>query len=197
MIRDVTLASSGLLSPKVGGPSVMPYQLDGIWDVPYSADKWVNSTGEDAHRRGLYTFYRRSSPYPSMTTFDAPSREFCTVRRIRTNTPLQALTLLNDPSFFEAARALAKRLEAEGGSDPATRATYGFRLCTARRPAKAELERTLGFYQAQLAKFQQDGKAAKEVIQDDKVPADAAPDLAAWTMVSNVLLSLDETVTKE
>ena len=197
MIRDVTLAASGLLSPKISGPSVMPPQPDGIWDIPYSSDKWVTSTGEDAHRRGLYTFLRRSSPYPTMLTFDAPSREFCTVRRIRTNTPLQALTLLNDPAFFETARALGKRLVAEGGPDPAARATLGFRLCTARRPARAELEKTLGFYQAQLAKFQHDEKAAKEVIQDDKLPATAAADLAAWTMVSNVLLSLDETVTKE
>ncbi len=197
MVRDVALAASGLLSRKIGGPSVMPFQVEGIWDVPYSADKWMNSEGEDAHRRGLYTFYRRSSPYPSMMTFDAPSREVCTVRRVRTNTPLQALTMLNDPAFFESARALAKRLVAEGGPEAAARATLGFRLCTARRPGKAELEKALGFYQAQLAKFQRDVKAAQEVIKDDKAPAADAPELAAWTMLANVFLSLDETVTKE
>ena len=197
MIRDVTLAASGLLSPKIGGPSVMPPQPDGVWDIPYSTDKWVTSEGEDAHRRGLYTFYRRSAPYPTMLTFDAPSREVCTVRRVRTNTPLQALDLLNNPTSFEAARALAKRLVNEGGADPASRATLGFRLCTSRRPVKKELATTLGYYQAQLEKFQRDMKAAKDLIQDDKVPEPVAPTLAAWTMVSNVLLSLDETVTKE
>jgi hypothetical protein len=197
LIRDVTLAASGLLSEKVGGPSVMPFQPDGVWDIPYSTDKWETSKGEDAHRRGLYTFYRRSSPYPTMLTFDAPSREVCTVRRVRTNTPLQALNLLNDPAFFDAARALAKRMVREGGQEPASRATLGFRLCTSRQPMKTELEKTLGYYQAQLAKYQQDVKAAKEVIKDDQVPDSAAPDIAAWTMVSNVLLSLDETVTKE
>jgi hypothetical protein len=175
----------------------MPYQPDGIWDIPYSADKWEVSKGEDAHRRGLYTFYRRSAPYPSMLTFDAPSREVCTVRRVRTNTPLQALTLLNDPVYFEAARALAQRMAREGGADPAARLTYGFRLTTARKPSPTELDKTLGYYQAQLAKFQKDEKAAREVVKDASVTAAAVPELAALTMVSNVLLSLDETVTKE
>jgi hypothetical protein len=197
LIRDAALAASGLLSPKIGGPSVMPYQPDGIWDIPYSADKWEVSKGEDAHRRGLYTFYRRSAPYPSMLTFDAPSREVCTVRRVRTNTPLQALTLLNDPVYFEAARALAQRMAREGGADPAARLTYGFRLTTARKPSPTELDKTLGYYQAQLAKFQKDEKAAREVVKDASVTAAAVPELAALTMVSNVLLSLDETVTKE
>jgi hypothetical protein len=195
MIRDAALAASGLLSPKIGGPSVMPFQVEGIWDVPYSSDKWVTSEGEDRYRRGLYTFYRRSAPYPSMVNFDAPSREFCTVRRVRTNTPLQALTTLNDPTFFEAARALGKRLVQEGGSRPDERATLGFRLSTARRPQPAELEKTLRFYRQQLEKFRQDEKAARAVIQDEK--AADAPELAAWTMVANVLLSLDETLTKE
>jgi len=197
MIRDAALAASGLLSSKIGGPSVMPFQVDGIWDVPYSSEKWVNSEGADSHRRGLYTFYRRSAPYPSMVNFDAPSREFCTVRRVRTNTPLQALTTLNDPVFFEAARALAKRLVLEGGSEPAARATLGFRLCTSRRPTQTELERTLGFYRQQLEKFQKDEKAAHQVIQDDQAAPSDAAELAAWTMVSNILLSLDETLTKE
>jgi hypothetical protein len=107
LIRDVTLAASGLLSPKIGGPSVFPFQPEGIWDIPYSDDKWTISDGADRYRRGLYTFVRRTAPYPSMLTFDATSREFCTVRRVRTNTPLQGLTTLNDPAFFEAARALA------------------------------------------------------------------------------------------
>ena len=110
MIRDAALAASGLLSQKMFGPSVFPVQPDGIWNIPYNADKWTTSTGEDRYRRSLYTFWRRTSPYPSFLTFDATSREFCTVRRVRTNTPLQALTLLNDPALFEAARALAGRM---------------------------------------------------------------------------------------
>ena len=105
MLRDITLAASGLLSPKIGGPSVFPLQPDGIWNNPYSGDTWKVSEGEDRYRRGLYTFWRRTSPYPAFTTFDASSREFCTLRRLRTNTPLQALTTLNDPAFFRAANA--------------------------------------------------------------------------------------------
>ena len=118
MVHDIALSESGLLSSKMYGPSVFPYQPEGIWDVPYSKDKWVESSGEDRYRRAIYTFMRRSAPYPSLVTYDAPSREFCTVRRVRTNTPLQALTELNDPYFFDAARALAKRLISEGGDSP-------------------------------------------------------------------------------
>ena len=115
MVRDLALAASGLLSPKVGGPSVYPLQPEGIWNVPYSQLKWETSEGEERWRRSLYTVLRRSSPYPSLVTFDAPSREQCTVRRVRTNTPLQALTTLNDPVFVEAARKLAGRMQAAGG----------------------------------------------------------------------------------
>src|SRR5215831_17801079 len=125
-VRDIALAASGLLSPKMGGASVFPYQPEGIWDRPYSHVKWEMSEGEDRYRRGIYTFIRRTAPYPSLTVFDAPSREFCTIRRVRTNTPLQALTTLNDPAFFEAARALAKKMMTEGGPDPAAQASYGF-----------------------------------------------------------------------
>ena len=113
MVRDVALSASGLLSAKMYGPSVYPQQPPGIWNMPYNSDKWTTSEGEDRYRRSLYTFWRRTSPYPSFMTFDATSREFCQVRRVRTNTPLQALTLLNDPASFEAARALAARMMRE------------------------------------------------------------------------------------
>jgi mono/diheme cytochrome c family protein len=205
-VRDIALAASGLLSPKIGGPSVFPYQPEGVWDEPYSGEKWVESPGEDRYRRGVYTFIRRTSAYPSLLTFDAPSREFCTVRRVRTNTPLQALTTLNDPAFFEAARALAVRVRKEAGPDAAARATYAFRLCLTRKPKPAELDRVLAFYRQQLGHYQSDPQAAREVVgaEKDKVasasPAPAGPadpDLAAWTMVSNVLLNLDETITKQ
>ncbi len=219
-VRDIALDASGLLSPKVGGPSVFPYQPEGVWDLVYNDDKWVMSTGEDRYRRGLYTFVRRSAPYPSMVTFDAPSREFCVLRRVRTNTPLQALTTLNDPAFFEAAQALGRRmmedapddgpaldsgpghgphqsLEASAGNDPAARAIYGFRRCTSREPASQELDRLMQFYNLELARFQNDPAAAAKVIKGyEKVTLDPAQQ-AAWTMVANVMLNLDETITKE
>ena len=205
-VRDLALAASGLLSPKMGGPSVFPYQPEGIWDRPYSDDKWVESKGEDRYRRGIYTFIRRTSPYPSLNAFDAPSREFCTVRRVRTNTPLQALTTLNDPGFVEAARALGARIMKEGGADPATRATYGFRLCLSRHPTPPELGRLLAFYRQELDRYSKDPKAAvaaaggpgAKVASSAPVSMGSADaEAAAWTMVSNVLLNLDETITKE
>jgi cytochrome c553 len=199
MVRDVALASAGLLSPKIGGPSVFPDQPAGVWDRPYSEARWVTSEGDDRHRRGLYTFIRRTSPYPSLLTFDAPSREFCTVRRVRTNTPLQALTTLNDPVFVEAARGVANRILAEAGSAPTERAAHGFRICTGRRPAKAEIERMVAFYESQRQRFADDVEAARALASAGTagVTAGDSADRAAWTMVANVLLSLDETVTKE
>jgi hypothetical protein len=197
-VRDVALHAAGLLSPKIGGPSVFPPQPDGIWNVPYSSEKWLTSTGEDRYRRGLYTFIRRSAPYPSMLAFDAPSREQCTARRIRTNTPLQALVTLNDPAFVEAARGLARRMEAAGGS-PAARATHGFRLATARTPRADEVTPILAFFQKERDRYARDPEAAVKLLG----LATAAPrptqlaEQAAWTAVANVLLNLDETVTKE
>ena len=140
MVRDIVLSASGLLSPKIGGPSVFPYQPDGVWDMPYNDDKWKISKGEDHYRRGLYTFARRTAPYPSMSVFDAPSREICTVRRVRTDTPLQALTTMNDPVFVEAADALAKRIVEEAGPAETGRAALAFRLCTGRKPKPEELQ---------------------------------------------------------
>ena len=208
MIRDTALAASGLLSRKTGGPSVFPPQPEGIWDNPYSDARWETSTGEDRYRRGIYTFVRRTSPYPSLTTFDATSREFCTVRRVRTNTPLQALVMLNDEAVFEAARALAGRMMSEGMAQrtavarPAgerqagqrARAAYGFRLCTSRVPTDPEVGRVVRSYEAQLERFTSDPSAAAAVAGpgvDREIP-----ERAAWTMVANALLNLDETLTK-
>ena len=193
MIRDVALAASGLLSPKMFGPSVFPLQPDGIWNQPYSSDKWATSPGEDRYRRSLYTFWRRTSPYPSFMTFDATSREFCTVRRVRTNTPLQALTLLNDPASFEAARALAKRMTAVAGG-PRARAAAGVKLVLSRDAASAELDRLVAMYEQELTHYRTRADAAALVAGGvDEDPAD----LSAWTIVANVLLNLDEAVTKE
>ena len=177
MVHDIALSASGLLSAKMYGPSVFPYQPEGIWDIPYSKDKWIESKGEDRLRRSIYTFMRRSAPYPSLTTYDAPSREFCTVRRVRTNTPLQALTSLNDPFFFDAARAMAQRMTREGGPAESSRVDYGFRLALSRDPSANEREKILSFYHQQLN--------------------EGASGPMAWTMVANVLLNLDEAITKE
>jgi hypothetical protein len=196
LVRDQALAASGLLSGKIGGPSVMPPQPDGIWSSPYSGDRWATATGEDRYRRGLYTFWKRTAPYPSFMSFDAPSREFCVVRRPRTNTPLQALALLNDPVYIEVAQAVARRMVAESSrSDPQARLAHGFRLCLARAPEPTESERLVSLYSQELARFRADEKAAQSMAG----PVSAADDLAeraAWTVVANVLLNLDETLNK-
>jgi hypothetical protein len=197
MLRDVTLAVSGLLNRKVGGPSVFPYQPEGIWNGPYSNDRWQASEGGDQFRRGIYTFIRRTAPYPSMVTFDAPSREFCTVRRVRTNTPLQSLTTLNDEAFFIAARTLATRMVNDAQGDDAARLIYGFRLCTSRKPGDEELKRLLALLEQQRSKYAGDSKAARALLKDESLNASQAADRAAWTVVANVLLNLDETLTKE
>ena len=196
MVRDVGLAIGGLLSPKLGGPSVFPPQPEGTWRSPYNDAKWITSKGEDRYRRSLYTFIRRTAPYPSLMTFDATSREVCTVRRVRTNTPLQALTLLNDEAVFEQARALARRMLRETDGATKARLTYGFRLCVARAPEAQELERLLALYGRQCSYFESHPEEAGRVLKGSS-EGDSRSELAALTMVANVLLNLDETVTKE
>jgi hypothetical protein len=193
MIRDFTLAAAGLVSSKIGGPSVFPYQPEGVWDVPYSGTKWVESKGDDRYRRALYTFARRSAMYPSMINFDATSREVCTVRRIRTNTPLQALTALNDPAFFEAARAMAKRVAAEGGPSPNAKVDYAFRLVTSRAPQPTELDRMLSWLSNETSYFKEHSSEATKIAGPQS--QDPVND-ASWTMLANVLLNLDEAVTR-
>ncbi len=135
IVRDQALALSGLLSRKIGGPSVFPPQPEGLWQAAFNGQRtWATSQGTDKYRRALYTFWRRTVPYPSMATFDAPSREICAIKRVRTNTPLQALVTLNDPVYVEAAQALARRIVREGGSNPEDRARYALRLCLCRPP---------------------------------------------------------------
>lgn len=199
MVRDQALAISGLLSPKLGGPPVMPPQPDGIWQIVYSGDKWVTSKSDDKYRRGLYTFWRRSSPYPSMITFDAPTREFCVIKRSRSNTPLQALTLLNDPVYVEAAQALAERMLSEGGTTIEQRIRHGFRLTTARNPRPEETKRLLSLYETELTRFKADTAAAEKLLSHRAVaqlPGTVLAEQAAWTIVANVLLNLDEVIAK-
>ena len=190
-VRDVALAASGLLSRKVGGPSVFPPQPPGVWDLPYTDEKWEESKGEDRYRRGIYTFVRRSALHPAMMNFDAPSREFCTVRRIRTNTPLQALTTLNDAGFFEMAQALARRIVREGGSDDRSRVSYGFRLCTGRLPKAGETDSILIWLEQEKHK-----PVAKETFAK-LAPNFKDPGAPAYVVLANILLNLDEALTKE
>jgi hypothetical protein len=188
MVRDQALAISGLLSPKMYGPPVMPPQPDGIWRSAYNSARWVNSTGEDRYRRALYTYCKRTSGYPSFMTFDAPSREVCTVRRVPSNTPLQALVTLNDPVYVECARALAGRMATGGIDDPAREIEIGWELATGRPPAKDDLASLLGLYRRSLASFERDRDRAKRLGD--------SPTQAALTVTANALLNLDAVLTK-
>lgn len=204
VLRDSALSVSGLLVERRGGKSVKPYQPDGLWEavgfVGSNTSVFKQDSGDALYRRSLYTFWKRTSPPPSLATFDAPSRETCTVRRARTNTPLQALVLMNDKQFVEAARKLAERMIAEGGPTFAERATLGFRLTTARTPTAAESAVLQRVFDSQLKLFQSNKEAAAQLLAYGDAARNQQLDvneLAAYTMVANVLLNLDETVTKE
>jgi hypothetical protein len=199
MIRDQALAVGGLLSRKMYGAPVNPPQPKmGVTAAFGTTVDWENSTGEDRYRRGLYTTWRRSNPYPSMITFDAPSREVCTVRRERSNTPLQALVTLNDPVYLEAAQGLARRMVIVGGS-PTEKLRQGFRLCLVREPREKEIDELLALYARSRTRFAADAAQATTVATNPLGPlpegADAA-EHAAWTVVGNVLLNLDELLMK-
>lgn len=199
MIRDQALAVSGLLSRKMYGPPVKPPQPRmGLAAAFGSGTDWETSNGEDRYRRALYTTWRRSNPYPSMTTFDAPNREVCLVRRDRSNTPLQALVTLNDPVYVEAAQALARQI-AVAGTTPEVKARFGFRRCTSRQPSSEELNGLMDLFTKSLTRFQADPAKAKDIatkpIGDAPKDSDLA-ELAAWTVVGNVLLNLDEMLMK-
>jgi hypothetical protein len=199
VIRDQALAAGGLLSSKMYGPPVMPPQPDGLWHTVYSDLKWQTSAGEDRYRRAIYTFWRRSSPYPSMTTFDAGSGEFCIIRRVRTNTPLQALVTLNDPAFVEAAGALGKAMLAAPGPDARTRITVGFRRVLVRPPTEPEMKRLLRLYAGVLADYHSRPDAAKSLLAAAKsqpMPNADPAGQAAYITLANVLLNLDETLTR-
>ncbi|MCW5981376.1 MAG: PSD1 domain-containing protein [Bryobacteraceae bacterium] len=169
MVRDQMLAASGLLSEKMYGPPVMPLQPDGVWQVVYSSDRWETSKGEDRYRRALYTLWRRTSPYPSATTFDAPSAEVCTMRRIRTNTPLQALVTLNDPVALEAARHLAARALDGPDSDVPDRIRRAFQLALVRPPAEEEVARLAALYEEARRKLEADPEAARDLLNVDRI----------------------------
>jgi hypothetical protein len=191
VIRDQALAASGLLSSKMYGPPVRPPRPAlGLTAAFGSSLDWKDSEGEDRYRRALYVEWRRTSPYPSMATFDAPNREVCALRRPRSNTPLQALVTLNDPVYVEAAQSLGRLMAAVDGSLE-DRVTLGFRRCLARQPRPAELQSLVRFYQETRASYLKSPELAKKMAgKADNAAGEV--DLAAWTAVGNVLLNLDE-----
>jgi hypothetical protein len=203
VLRDNALAVSGLLVEKPGGRGVRPYQPPGIWEaVAYTTSntaQYTQDRGESLYRRSLYTFWKRTAPPPSMTTFDAPSREQCRVRRERTNTPLQALVNLNDPQYAEAARHLGYRMLRQGGTADPDRLRFGFRLVTARLPRDSEQAVLAETLARERARYQADAAAAKRLAAVGESPAPddvTAAELAAFTQVASLLLNLDETLTR-
>jgi hypothetical protein len=194
-IRDSALEASGLRSDRMFGPPVFPPQPDGVWQIVYSGASWNTAMDEDRHRRGLYTFWRRTAPYPSMVAFDAGSRETCSVRRIRTNTPLQALVTLNDIAFIETAGGLARRAHAEVSTSPRLELERAFRLAVIRSPDDAELEVLEQLLESQASRFRKTPEQATALILASGVekPKGLDPaDFAARIVVANVILNLDE-----
>ena len=203
MIRDNALAASGLLVQQVGGKSVRPYQPEGLWidkgSFSHILLRYKVTPGDSLYRRSLYTFVKRTSPHPAMIAFDAPNRDICTIKRERTNTPLQALVLMNDPQFVECSRVLAQRIQRESGDTLQDQITYGFRLVTGRRPKKEEIEIFGELYDSQLARFKQNPKDIDDLMAVGEYPMD--PDLnkvktAALTVVASTMINHDEAYMK-
>jgi len=204
MVRDTMLAASGLLNAKVGGPSVLPYQPPGLWEelafgAEFTAQTYQQSHGEDLYRRSMYTFWKRTMPPSTLSTFDAPDREKCVARRAVTNTPLQALALLNDTTYVEAARSLAQRVMKEAGPNPAKRIDRAFLLALARPPAANEAKIIADLARQKLADYRQSPAEASKLIAvgESKPTHPDSAELAAWTMAMSVILNLDEAITKE
>ncbi|MFN9430543.1 MAG: DUF1553 domain-containing protein [Acidobacteriota bacterium] len=204
LVRDNALAVSGLLHPEIGGKSVSPYQPPGLWEevaygAQFSAQRYVQSTGKDLYRRGMYSFWKRTLPPAGLAIFDAPDREKCVARRAVTNTPLQALALMNDVTYLEAARKLAERTLKEGGAEEQKRLRYLFRLATSRYPDANELKLLTASVKEMKARYGANPLAAAKLIQvgESKVEHRNAVELAAWMSVASAVLNLDEVVTKE
>jgi predicted methyltransferase len=201
MVRDNALAISGLLSPRIGGPSVKPYQPAGYWDfLNFPKRQWQDDHGENEYRRGLYTFWQRTFLHPSLLAFDASTREECTVDRPRSNTPLQALALLNDPTYVEASKVFAARIVLEGGRTEAERLRYAYRRALERDPTSEETSLLIQLYRQHLAQYQADPAAAAALLNvgDSRPRKDVQPaELAAWTSVARVVLNLHETITRD
>jgi hypothetical protein len=200
VIRDQALAVSGLLVEKLGGPSVKPYQPAGLWQELSGGKGYVADHGEGLYRRALYTYWKRTIAPPFMINFDSPNREVCTVWENRTNSPLQALNLMNDVEFLEASRKLAERILTDGGDSPEQRIDFSFRVLLAKRPEPEQLAILKNTATDLLRNFQRDPNAAKQFISQGESPLrtglDAA-ELAAWTGVSSILLNMDEVINKQ
>jgi hypothetical protein len=200
LIRDAALSISGLLADELGGPSVKPYQPPGYWSfLNFPTREWQNDSGEQLYRRGLYTHWQRQYLYPSLLAFDAPSREECTAERVRSNTPLQALVLLNDPAYVEAARAFAEHVLRDGGSTPDDRLDWAFRRALSRPARPAERSILIGLLEKHQEEYQADLDAATELLSvgTRPVPDDLDPnELAAWTNVARTILNLHATITR-
>ena len=212
ILRDTALVSSGLLTPVVGGPSVYPPIPEGAMAVTQVKREWPAAVGKDRYRRGLYTFFYRSAPYPGMGLFDAPDATASCTRRVRSNSPLQALTILNDQTYIEFGRALAKRIQSEAGATDADRLNYAFLVTLGRKAKPAELERLTRFLVLQRDEFRTDTTSASLLVmtpqvfdssptenEEEEVAIDpkTIPELAAWTSVARVLFNLDDFMTRE
>jgi mono/diheme cytochrome c family protein len=201
-MRDTALAIAGLLVERIGGPSVMPYQPAGLWEDVSVERRFTYKQAHDEglYRRSMYTFWKRTCPPPTMNTFDAPDREVCVVRRARTNTPLQALVLMNDTTYVEAARKFAERVLCEGGSNTSERLRYAYQVAMAREPQPAEIAVLEPMHGAAMKRFTEDPAAATKLLAVGDAKADAnlnQAELAAWSVVASMLLNLDETISKE
>jgi len=196
-IRDQALAAAGALSDKMYGPPVMPWQPAGIWLSPYNGEHWETSPGSEQYRRGIYTYWKRTAPYPSMVTFDAASREVCTARRIRTNTPLQALVTLNDPTFVEACKVLGEQMTKAGDTRDAMKGVY--QKLTAQVPSDQILDLLTGLQKTEEDKFREHPEKAAGWLHAGQYKIDDALDstrVAADAVVANTILNSDATLTK-
>jgi hypothetical protein len=197
LVRDAALTSSGLLTRTVGGPSVFPPQPQGVYSFTQIPKDWKAATGPDRYRRGLYTYFWRSAPHPGLTVFDAPESNTTCTRRNRSNTPLQALTLLNDQAYLEFAQGLAARVQAESQGTDDERLAYAFHLCLTRQPTAGERETLSRLLDQQLNSLRKNPDEAR-ALASSQLPKDAdVPRYAAWTMVARALLNLDEFITRE
>jgi hypothetical protein len=196
-VRDTALAAGGLLNRRIGGPGVFPPQPDGLYRFTQIDKNWKPNVGADRFRRGMYTYFWRSAPHPSLTVFDAPDASCTCTRRNRSNTPLQALTLLNDQAQVEFAQALAARVLEEGPPDDAERLRYAFRLCLARQPSPREHQRLADLLARQIADFRASPEGARRLVPAELAKDSDAAQAAAWMTIARVLLNLDEFITRE